>query len=90
MPREEYFKQWEMFNNVENVKMKTENTKLVNNIEIADGSRDQLDWCVLRVNSGEEIQAWESRNTCAVGEWGKTMREVRGPTEEGSCRERQN
>lgn len=40
MPREEYFKQWEMFNNVENVKMKTENTKLVNNIEIADGSRD--------------------------------------------------
>lgn len=41
-------------------------------------------------SSEEEIQTWESRNTCGVGEWEKTMREVRGEMKEGSCKERQN
>lgn len=43
MPREEYFKKQEVLNNVENVKIKIENTNLINNTEVADdpfGSRD--------------------------------------------------
>lgn len=64
MPREKYFKQQEVFNNVENVKMKTENINLINNIEVTDGSRDQLDWCVLRVNGGGEKKSkWWGGNT---------------------------
>lgn len=45
MPREEYFKQQEVFSNIENVKMKTENTDIINNTEVTDdsfGSRDQI------------------------------------------------
>lgn len=43
MPREEYFKKQEVLNHVENVKIKIENTNLINNTEVADdpfGSRD--------------------------------------------------
>lgn len=36
MPREEYFKQQEVFNNVKNVKMKTEKVNLINNMEVTD------------------------------------------------------
>lgn len=36
MPREDYFRQQEMLNNVENVQMKTENVNLIKNMKVTE------------------------------------------------------